>query len=243
MRRTGRMVPRHPILLAERLPRARRRYIVHATLPGTIAMSSAQPSPPAIQLAAERDRVVQALSAHFANDLLTLEELDDRLARAYHATSLEQVRAALADLPALRAAGELAAPQPLLVPAADVPPRGVVIAVMAGNERGGSWIVPRQLKVFALMGGVELDLREARFGPGVTEIDVTAVMGGVEVILPPGVRVESVGAAFMGAFEAKAGDASALSPLNPIVRLSGLAVMGGVETKTRRPGKEKKRDA
>ena len=46
----------------------------------------------------------------------------------------------------------------------------------------------------------------------------------------------------MGGFELKAGDAAALSPAHPVLRLSGLAIMGGVETETRLPG-ESARDA
>jgi hypothetical protein len=178
---------------------------------------------------------VQALSAQFANDRLSMDEFEERLERAYKAVSLAQLSSVLADLPA-RAGALSGGATPMLVPSSDVPPRGVMIAVLGATERKGSWIVPRHLKVFAFMGGAELDLREARFGPGVTEIDVTVIMGGVEIILPPGVRVESFGAALMGGFEAQAGDATALSPLNPVVRLSGMALMGGVETKTRPPG-------
>jgi hypothetical protein len=190
-------------------------------------------------LPAERERVVQTLSAHFAQDQLTLTEFEQRLERAYSLTSAEQLRSLVADLPAvsaLPATREPAVPGPALVPSSDVPPRGAIFAFMGGQERGGSWIVPRQLKVVTIMGGAELDLREARFGPGVSEIEIFVMMGGVSIIVPPGVRVESLGAAFLGGFEMKAGDATALSPANPVLRLSGVAVMGGVETETRLPG-------
>ena len=194
-------------------------------------------------LTAERERVVQTLSAHFAQDQLTLTEFERRLERAYALTSAEQLRSLVADLPAvsaLPATREPGASGPALVPSTDVPPRGAIFAVMGGQERGGSWIVPRQLKVVAVMGGAELDLREARFGPGVSEIEIFVIMGGVTIIVPPGVRVESVGGAFMGGFEMKAGDATALSPANPLLRLSGLAIIGGVETETRLPGESAK---
>jgi hypothetical protein len=205
--------------------------------------SPARPPAQAAPTTSDRERVVQALSVQFANDRLTMDEFEDRLDRAYKALSVAQLSAVLADLPASIPGGLPAGTMPLLVPPSEVPPRGVLIAMLGGTERKGSWIVPRHLKVFAFMGGVELDLREASFGPGVTEIDVTVVMGGAEIILPPGVRVESFGAALMGGFEAQAGDATALSPLNPIVRLSGTALMGGVETNTRRPGEPAGRKA
>ena len=199
----------------------------------------ASPPRPPTQVAPtsiDRERVVQTLSAQFANDRLSMDEFEERLERAYKAVSVAELSAVLADLPAADGSVTAAGAVPLLAPPSAVPPRGVLIGMMGGVERKGSWIVPRRLKVFAFMGGVKLDLREASFGPGVTEIEIVVVMGGVEIVLPPGVRVESFGAALMGSFGAQAGDATALSPLHPVVRLSGMAIMGGVETKTRGPG-------
>jgi hypothetical protein len=194
-------------------------------------------------LTTERERVVQTLSAHFAQDQLTLTEFEQRLERAYNVSAVDQLRSLVADLPALSprtGVQEAGSPVPALVPSSEVSPRGAIFAVMGAQERGGSWVVPRQLKIVVLMGYAELDLREARFGPGVTDIEVFVMMGGVGVIVPPGVRVESIGAAFMGGFELNAGDASALSPAHPTLRLGGVVIMGGVETETRLPGESVK---
>jgi Cell wall-active antibiotics response 4TMS YvqF len=157
-------------------------------------------------------------------------------------TAVDELRSLVADLPALALRAETGAvsSSPALVPSSEVPPRGAIFTVMGGHERTGSWIVPRQLKVVVVMGGAEIDLRDARFGAGITEIEVFVLMGGVNIIVPPGVRVESLGAAFMGGFELKAGDATALSPTHPVLRLGGLAIMGGVETETRYPGETAK---
>jgi hypothetical protein len=206
--------------------------------PGTPTRKAADRPEP---LAAERERVVQTLSAHFAHDQLTMTEFEHRLERAYNVTAVDELRSLIVDLPALSTGDATQnASAPALVPSSEVPARGGIFAVMGGQERTGSWIVPRQLKVVVVMGGAEIDLREARFGPGVTDIEVFVLMGGVTIIVPPGVRVESLGAAFMGGFELKAGDATALSPINPVLRLGGLAIMGGVETETRYPGETAK---
>jgi hypothetical protein len=109
-----------------------------------------------------------------------------------------------------------------------VPERGIAAAIAGGFSAKGGWLVPRTLKVWAVAGGGDFDLREARFAPGVTEIEVIAVMGGVEVILPEGIRVEVVGAAILGGFEHKAGT-PVEDPGAPVVRISGLAVAGGVD--------------
>jgi len=66
-------------------------------------------------------------------------------------------------------------------------------------------------------------------------------MGGVEVVVPHGVRVEAMGVAIMGGFETSAGDVTVTDPAAPVIRLSGLAVMGGVEARHKKPSTRKLR--
>ncbi|MEO8335349.1 MAG: DUF1707 domain-containing protein [bacterium] len=194
-------------------------------------------STPRLPAADERELVAQELSLHFAADHLGMDELEERLALVYSAPTSAQLHALVTDLPALDRRKLDSGNMPLLAPPDMVPNRGVVIALMGGAERSGSWLVPRELKVWAVLGGAEIDLREARFAPGVTEIDVTAFMGGVSITVPRGVRVETIGAGVMGGFASSAGDASALDPSQPVLRITGLAIMGGVEVKVLTPSK------
>jgi hypothetical protein len=179
--------------------------------------------------------VVQALCVHFANDHLTVEELEDRLDDAYHAQSTGQLERLVTDLPPLPG-DPGAGGAPLIAPTSEVPPRGTMLAVMGGSGRRGSWLVPRHLKVIAVMGSAQIDLRDARLAQGISEIEIVSVMGAVEIIVPPSVRVETVGAAFLGAFETDSADAPLPSVAQPVVRISGVAIMAAVETKVRRPG-------
>lgn len=104
---------------------------------------------------------------------------------------------------------------------------------MGGNARKGAWLVPRHLKVVAFMGGAELDLRTARFAPGVTEIEVLVLMGGVEIVVPHGVRVEMLAVAAMGGVDTSVRGAGPPDPDAPVLRISGFATMGGVNVTTR----------
>jgi hypothetical protein len=184
-----------------------------------------------------RDDVIQALGVHFASDDISVEELDRRLTLAVRATTHAELTELLADLPVLPeySRGQSGVSRAQVVTSTEAPDRGIVGAFMGGTGRSGQWLVPRHLKAIAFMGGVELDLRNARFAPGVTEIEVFAVMGGVDVIVPHGVRVEALGFAIMGGFDASAGDVDAGDPNQPVIRLSGFAALGGVEARHKAP--------
>lgn len=177
---------------------------------------------------AQREQVVKLLSEAFAADRLPVEELDRRLALVYRAQQVHELDLLLVD-PA-RPGVSLADEHRLVANDAVIPDRGVLLAFMGGFEAKGGWLVPRHLKVWAIMGGGDLDLREARFSPGVTQIDVVAFMGGVDLLLPPGVRMEVTGAGFLGGFAQEAG-IPVEDPYAPVVRVSGAAIAGGVDIK------------
>jgi hypothetical protein len=86
------------------------------------------------------------------------------------------------------------------------------------------------------MGGVKLDFREALLPPGETEVWVFTTMGGVEIIVPPGLGVESNGIAILGSFEHREDIVMNPDPDAPFLRIKGLCLMGGVEVSIRLPG-------
>lgn len=192
-----------------------------------------------------RERAVDRLCDHFARDHLDDAELERRLDLAYAARSMDELEALEQDLPALvqetavtGAADAVPAPGPAplaIDPTKQVADREFMIAVMGGSERKGRWTPPRYMKLFTMMGGASLDFREAVFGAPEIHISMITLMGGVEIIVPPGYRVEWNGMAIMGGFDG--GDPGRPpDPGAPVIRISGLAMMGGAEISWRRPG-------
>lgn len=186
---------------------------------------------PAPNLDAARDRVVDRLSTHYARDQLTLEELESRLERVYAARTVEELEAVMTGLPALALAG---APTSTVAPL-DRQQKRTYLAVMSGVVRRGAWVVPNRIRSVAFMGGIELDLREAQLDPGTTQISILTVIGGVVVTVPPNVRLESNGFAFMGGFEDQLRAPASGDPNAPVVRVTGFAMMGGVEVRVLEP--------
>ena len=180
---------------------------------------------------AERAFVIQKLADAFAADRLSMEELDARLTRVYQTTERAQLEALLMDPATPGQTLERSVASARLAADYALPERGVGVALLGGFERGAGWVLQRRFKAIAFMGGVELDLRDAHIAPGVSEIEVVAVWGGVEILVPDGVRVEVVGMAVMGGFSAKSGLTSLDDPDAPVLRVSGFALMGGVDIK------------
>lgn len=194
---------------------------------------------PAPFLEALREDVVQRLGVHFASGDLSRREVDRRVALALRAATPDALDLLLVDLQPLDRDADAPGSAAALVTQGVAPERGVLAALMGGNARKGSWVVPRHLKVVAFMGGADLDLRGARFAPGVTEIEVLVVMGGVNIVVPHGVRVETVAVAAMGGVETNVRDVLTPDPDAPVLRISGFVTMGGVTVTTRQTSTQK----
>lgn len=228
--------------------------------------------------AAERQRVVDALCEHFADDRLEVDEFERRLDRAHAASAPAELRAVLAGLPGTEGGEARRAPagdrgsgggrtepsgdraiarDPAPRPPDDRPRRAPVesapagriqrapafrvsdsqleFAFWSGRKRSGSWVPARTIRVVACMGGVELDFRRAAFGVDEVELDVIAFMGGVEIVVPPGLHVETAGLALLGGFDENREDVGPVDAGAPTLRITGFVLMGGVEVVCRPP--------
>jgi predicted membrane protein len=102
-------------------------------------------------------------------------------------------------------------------------------AVMGGVHWHSTTREFRGGDVNAIMGGVEIDLRDAQMKPGEEVIiDALALMGGIEIFVPAGWRIKSDVLPIMGAFE---NNAKASSDSGPMLTVRGTVVMGGIEVK------------
>lgn len=81
--------------------------------------------------------------------------------------------------------------------------RDGVVSFLSSHEREGRWELPRHFRALAVLGNVQLDLRDAVIGIGVSVIEAVAVMGNIEVTIPPDVAVESDGDSLLGSFVVK----------------------------------------
>ena len=187
----------------------------------------------------ERQATVDRLCAHFARDAMNTTELERRLDIAYAARTRAELVALERDLPAVPAPSPVASVP--VDPAGRVQENDLIVSIWGATERKGSWVPPRHLTAITVMGGTDLDFRQAAFATETVSVRLLALMGGVDIVVPPGVRVEWGGIALMGGV-AMPEPVTPPAPDAPVIRLSGLVCMGGVDVVERHPG-ESARDA
>lgn len=199
---------------------------------------------------ADRERVVDRLRDAVAEGRLDMDEFEERLEAAYKSRTYTELEPLTQDLPALGATAPMAAAPVDFAKGAPAgsdsawparigggaPPTGSAsaVAVMSGFQRKGNWTVPARFNAVAFWGGGDLDLREASFAQREVVINCVAVMGGIQITVPPGVEVDVRGIGVMGGFDQR-DSPGPLQPGAPRVIVTGLAFWGGVEIKVKPP--------
>jgi uncharacterized protein DUF1707/cell wall-active antibiotic response 4TMS protein YvqF len=195
---------------------------------------------------ADREQVTERLREAAGQGRITMDELDTRLDATYTAKTYAQLAEITRDLPVEGSAA-------LAVGGSDTfavermggtPRRRVSLAILSGSRRKGTWVVPPVYTAVALLGGVDMDLREAKFSQRDVRIRAYAILGGVNIIVPEDIEVDVGGIGIMGGFDHKeTGSRWRVSlsapvargvPNAPRLRISGLAFMGGVNVKRKR---------
>lgn len=202
---------------------------------------------------ADRERVAKILHSAMSEGRIDMSELEERLDIVYKAKTLSELEPVTIDLPG--ASGPPATQAPSTIQPATSRTVGTTadliggppgstnsVAIMSGATRKGTWVVPPQHNSVAFWGGVDMDLRHARFAQKHSTITAVAIMGGIDIVVPDDITVEVTGIGFMGAFELH--DRSGAPPAGPdapVVKINGFGFWGAVEIvrKPRDSGKRK----
>ena len=183
--------------------------------------SDAQPPGPLRASDAERERTVELLRAASGDGRLTLEELAERVEGALVAKTRDELEPLTADLPS---------------PALAATPRAGTrwtVGILGGGDRKGRWRIASRSNVVNVLGGADLDLRDALIDSNETVITVVSILGGSDIIVPEGVEVELGGFALMGGNDLKV-EGPRPRPGAPVVRVRAFSLLGGTDVKTKR---------
>jgi len=183
----------------------------------------------------QREEAIKKLELNFAHGYLEVEEFETRLDLAVNTSLPQDLAWITSDLAVIPADPENS--DDITLNTGRVRSEELFIGILGGAERKGVWKPARRNRVFALMGGIDLDFSKAVLPPGVTEVEFLCLMGGLDIKVPEGINVEVKGFAVMGGIDKKVSDEH--YPGRPTLRIRGIALMGGVDIKY--PKRKKRR--
>lgn len=181
---------------------------------------------------ADRDEAAAVINNALAEGRLSAEEHSQRLDAIYAAKTHADLVPLLDDLP------ERAKDEPSAVAVSTAKPArsqrgGRIIAILSGATRKGSWHPEPVINVLTVLGGAELDFREAILPGNEITLRANTLLGGVEVTVPPEMRVIDNGIAILGGRDIAGGE-DEVGPDSPVLRIEGVCVLGGLDV-TRKP--------
>ncbi|KOU60962.1 hypothetical protein ADK55_09570 [Streptomyces sp. WM4235] len=207
--------------------------LVRVDLEKHTAAPAASAAAPAAELRAsdaDRDRIAQILADAVAEGRLTAEEHSDRLDTLYAVKTVGELDVLVRDLPAVAGSGPASA-TPVAAPASG--PVETVVAVFSSSSRRGRWRPGAHTRAVSVFGDITIDLTEAVFEQQVTEINVTAVLGNVEVLVPENVTLRGYGSGVLGNFEVHGRSRGETDPQAPVVIVRGFALLANIEARPR----------
>jgi len=175
----------------------------------------------------DREAVAQRLQQAFAERRLDDDEFDERMRAALTARTSADLERLTSDLPA---AAPGATPA---VPAAGPRPGRWAVAYKNSIRRGGRWRVPERFTSVVYKGSGWLDLRAAELTARVTTVVAVAYKSRIDILVPPGVRVEMDGFGVSKGWSAEEDLEAGLPHDAPTVHVRGIAYKGTIETRTK----------
>ena len=187
--------------------------------------------PPAMRASdQDREQAAQRLQAAFAEGRLDDVEFETRMRGALTAVTHTDLAKLTTDLPEAAQPGVTAARLP--------EPGKYAVAYKSSVRRAGRWRVPGRFTPVVYKGSGWIDLRAAELTEPVTTVRAIAYKSRLDILVPPGVRVEMDGFGVSMAWSADEEWESQLPHDAPVVHVRGIAYKGTIEVSTRPTGKE-----
>ncbi|THA79837.1 DUF1707 domain-containing protein [Streptomyces sp. A0592] len=187
------------------------------------------PGPAALRASdADRDRIAQILGDALAEGRLTAEEHSERLDTLYAVKTVGELEQLVRDLPA---PGGVHTPVASAYAGAAGPAAETIVAVCSSSSRKGRWRPGAHTRAVSVMGDITIDLTQAVFEQQVTEINVTCVLGNVEVLVPENVTLRGYGSGVLGNFEVRGEGRGETDPQAPVVIVRGFSLLGNIEAR------------
>lgn len=189
---------------------------------------------------ADREVAVEVLNNALAEGRLSVAEHSERLDALYQAKTQAEIVPLVDDLP-VKGMAVTPARQAALAPSTGR--RQNIIAIFGGAVRKGAWHAEPKMTAVTVFGGATLDFREALLPQQEITLNATSIFGGVDIVVPPEMRVIDSGIAIFGGRETGLGSEGPNDDPNaPVLRLTGLTLFSGLNVKHKQRKSKNRRD-
>ncbi|MEM7217049.1 MAG: DUF1707 and DUF2154 domain-containing protein [Pseudomonadota bacterium] len=189
-----------------------------------------------------REEVIDQLIVNYGHEQLSAEAFERRLDEALASSDIAELNELVRDLDLQSDKTYADRKREELAPRLDRPvgSSGDVeysINVFGGNNRAGTWHVPKEIRMINVFGGAELDFTDAVFSHPTLRIKVLTLFGGASIYVREDVNTISKIVCVFGGSDCQA-PASGSSDA-PVVIVEGLVMFGGVSIEVKRTLREK----
>jgi hypothetical protein len=119
-------------------------------------------------------------------------------------------------------------------------PRRWLVAFLGGHSQRGLWRLGRELRIVCVLGGAELDLRQAIIDADEVSLTCVCVLGGARLIVPDDIAVSSSGVSILGGRSDERAPVAA-TPGSPRINVRLFSLLGGIEITDGRDDERRRR--
>jgi hypothetical protein len=104
-----------------------------------------------------------------------------------------------------------------------------LVNILGETERSGVWIVPKEIRLFTILGGSTLDFTDARFTSSNVTVKVMSILGSDKIFVPENVNVLSKAFCILGSSKNKAPSVASLHA--PTINIEGVVILSELSIK------------
>ncbi len=187
-----------------------------------------------------REEAVDKLIVNYSHAVISAEAFERRLDEAMASNSHQQLVALVSDLPMAADHRYDASKERSFSPkyaASDNTDDDKIVSILGNSTREGEWLVPKRIKVIDVLGSSKLDFTDAIFQHQHIEIEISNVLGSIDIYVPESVNVTVKMFNIIGSSENSA--PSMAGRQAPHITISGFSVLGSLDVQVKRTMKEK----
>jgi len=189
-----------------------------------------------------RSEVIDQLIMNYSHGELSYEAFERRLDEAMEVQCNKTLASLVEDLPLTVDKAFVESKKQDLAPnivSGNTEDVEYMINIFSGSTRGGNWRVPKELRLFSLFSGCDIDLTHAQFVQRELHIKVFSLFSGNDIYVPENVNVVSKAFCIFGAIDNDANTHANPNIETPTIIIEGISIFSGIDIEIKRSMKEK----